>query len=838
MPSLNTRPSRLFSVVLLFGIAVYAAILGYLALTPATLDMVENGAQLFFTVDRRLILPGGCVTARWQVEGTHEVYLNGGGKIGEGAQTFCANQDIRATWRIVFKDQTSREYSLYTDVLLGGNSTQIGLLFSLMALVAALRPHQSLAILSDLLAAIRNGWNALIRLIRTSSAYSRLALICFVVISAALTYYGRNERSGWIKMTAPAESTHATNALLGYTFGMGREPIHIENLPSVEQVIMFSGAPSEFSMYSVRAVYTFLAALLAPFVGIIDAFVLVNYLAWAAAAWITWRFTRKLFQDELAALIAVILVTGGIGMVAHVGDYSAHLLSFTFYYLGVLLIYESGVWRERQPLRTHLILGVFLAIASLQYNTGLALIIGYLAVAVRRNRWIHLVIAAAIALSAQSIWLWFLGILGLVINGKPIDNLYGTEQAVLRTSLIYWQLAFSQPPGIVRFFFDRLAEFALFDSPLVVMAGLLAFTQFVRRLALLWFFGVFFALPLAAGMVYVNSVTARGYLIYGGSILVYAALAGALAKAIHRAGIFRVVAVAALVVIVGSHFLWSTAHLWGNIGPVKTFFLGLDDGGKLLTTVPQVVSLTGVEPTPALFGGQGTLTDAGLYFGADARPVQPSFPYALLARSMFFLYLALLMLVAVSTLRARSIGILALVFAAITSSALSAVTFHEAPATLHTMMTDSFSAGQDAHLTISLSEAFVEALENHATSGDTLLFYMQINRFGMSPIKPDDTYALKVFVGDHALRLTRPNGYAYAWVAADLDDALDAFRRSHQLVVQITPKADLMIGGWQRPGLRGRMLDFQPPKREGIRIWPTFEIRLINADGALKFAGF
>src|SRR5438874_2946954 len=112
-----------------------------------------------------------------------------------------------------------------------------------------------------------------------------------------------------------------------------------------------------------------------PVLGLVGASIFVNWLAWAVCAFLTWRLAKKLFDDDLAALLGVLFVSGGMGMVFHIDDWSVHLPAFACYYLGVYLLYDSGVAFEERPWRTHLLLGSFLALASLVYSFAAALLL-------------------------------------------------------------------------------------------------------------------------------------------------------------------------------------------------------------------------------------------------------------------------------------------------------------------------------------------------------------------------------------------------------------------------------------------------------------------------------
>jgi hypothetical protein len=57
-----------------------------------------------FRADRTIIRPGECTTLRWDVEGIKEVYLDGHGQVGHGAQQVCLTQTQTFTLTIVQRD--------------------------------------------------------------------------------------------------------------------------------------------------------------------------------------------------------------------------------------------------------------------------------------------------------------------------------------------------------------------------------------------------------------------------------------------------------------------------------------------------------------------------------------------------------------------------------------------------------------------------------------------------------------------------------------------------------------------------------------------------------------
>jgi len=641
-------------------------------------------------------------------------------------------------------------------------------------------------------------------------------------------------------------------------------PLMAEDGSSINQVIMFSGGQSGMDFRFLRGMMGFVGALFAPFLGIIKGLLLANYISWATAAWAAWRFTKKVFSDELAALIAVLLVAGGMGFVVHIGDYGAHLMGFASYYLGILLIYESRVWCERRPLRIHLILGLYLALASLAYGTSLALIVGYILVAAwpGRNRWYNVALAAGVAFSARPIWNWFLNVLNSLINGVTTwNNLQGLENG-------YWfarpwsaWLAILQQHSLIRTIAYDLVQFLLFvDSPLVLAIGILSFIMLPRRPALWWFYIVFFSLPLASAIwAYSKPTGGLGYLIYGISLLVYSAFAGAMSRLLRWLSAYRPVVVVFLAIIVIVHFGWSTAHFWNYLGPVKTYFYTFNYSKKLLTSAPaEVLSLTGTDPTPVYFGGNASLEQAGVYIDDSKVAVNPSLGYTLLSRALFFLYLAPLVFLVVPKrdleidqatisksrflrfqtiliwLRRRASSPIFLAFIGTwILSAIFAMMLQTRPAFTNQWEAVRIPPGEKVRYTITLSDQFLEALDKQwrANPKAELWFFSQPSR---------GSCQIEVLIGERSyLTAKLPNAWRGGNQAfSSTSEVIDALHTNRQVTLVVTALEETALAGWQRNGLSGRDLETTFPGHQ--RILPAFEIRLRSPEeiGTLILAGF
>lgn len=247
------------------------------------------------------------------------------------------------------------------------------------------------------------------RPVRRPSVYALSAVSSFLILSLFYLCVMHGQRSSAISMTLPFQSHAGLAPLFGWSSFYGNTIIHSENWETVREVLFFNGLQGieaggvPFTI--TRAFYSFAASFLTPFLGLFPSFILLNTLAMAICAWTTWTLTRRLFRNSRSALFATILACGGIGMTAHIHEYCAHLAAFALYYVGVCLFYRSGIYFRRRPLRTHVLLGTYLACASLLYNSGVMLLGAYVLLALRRNRWHHIVFVAIMALSPRPLWI-------------------------------------------------------------------------------------------------------------------------------------------------------------------------------------------------------------------------------------------------------------------------------------------------------------------------------------------------------------------------------------------------------------------------------------------------
>ena len=683
--------------------------------------------------------------------------------------------------------------------------------------------------------------------------YSRAAILIFVIIAIIIAYYGQNENSAWIRMTSPVTKDGASNSLLGYSMIANGNPIFKENISFFYQTLLFSGIPSGIpDMYYARPLYSFIASHFTFLVsGLTNAFILLNLICWAIAAWVSWHLTKKVFNSELASLISVLFVTGGSGFIFHIGDYSAHIMAFTFFYLGIYIIYESNVWRKSRPFKTHLILSLFLALASLQYNTGLVLVAGYVTVSLFHNKWIYVLIPASIAYFSQRLWVYILsGVYSLLYNQpyKYID-IYATEKIYLSKSLEVWQeILFRSPLEFVLTLLKKTGEFLQFDSPLVILLGIVScfiFFSYIFKNFPFHFFIKFIFFAILAGVIFSLKAGARGYLVYGLSIFFYTFLAGVFAKFIRTRN-YRLVAISLLIITMSSHYIWNTYHLFGNLLPLKTYFLSLTQNHSyfpMFFEKTKVLSLTGYEPVPTLFGGTSSLKEAG--YGdtvSSFRQVIPDqiqsqgttiyqinqriFQNQILAKGYFLLIIvSLLLLLWKTKLKAGLIGFLLL---SIISSFFSLITDPKMPIINNTDGAIRLLKENILTYNIKLSSKFIRSFKSSVEKTDNI----EVCCF----LRPQEYYNIDTFIGDRKIttQLRGLNG-GYQLEFHDKISFLNALEDSAKITLKVEAlKDNVYFRGWQRNGLEGRKLSL-PYRSE---LLPVFEIRLRNKEGFLKVVGF
>lgn len=673
-----------------------------------------------------------------------------------------------------------------------------------------------------------------VRAVKRLTWYEWLTWAFCIGVLVLAARFGRNQNSAWILLTAPDGNALYDNSLFGYCHLLGRSPFMKENEPTLHQVAFFSGVRGQeatLDFYALRCGYTVLATMLTPLMGVLDALAVTNWLVALLCVWSVWKLSRRLFKDPGTSCWAAVLACLGMGVWTHIGDYSAHLAAFASYFLGIYLIYASGLIYKRRPWRTHLILGAYCACACLVYKSGIMLVGVYLLASLRHNRWRHVLAATLLALSALPVWKYC-----LTLQGAAIVEV---ESDYLRKSLQGWLTILRQPwhEAAMGSLF-RISQFLLFESPLVVCLGLGSMFFLPQRRALRWYGALVVGLPLASGMVFVNSASARGYLVYGISIWFYCWLARLLTLFWRADGRWRKVAgLAMIVLILGSHAAWTTAFQWRQLGPIKAYVLGWDNAWFHFKHGPtQVLSLTDQEPTPRIWGGRAALDKAGAVGKPSKRPVtrdMVSFGLAFIRRSVCFAYVGLFALAAAVSLRGRVLLAGAVACTCVISATLSAATFRHAPVV------------HDITGPVALP------------AGDTLLWQAEVGpefQHALQSLKPEDQ--IQVFLqADHETQLAvrvRTNkqdipiatypAKPHAWHPADNRLARAALATASCLVVEIQNCSDqpVHLGAWQPNSLAGRrQLVFSSCYWEKpFLLLVGIEIRIVRPDKTFALVGF
>ena len=665
----------------------------------------------------------------------------------------------------------------------------------------------------------------------------------FFAVSLPVLVLGGGDRSAYVRTfaTYPAGQDHF--GLFGYSYTRGPHAMMAENIHYIDQTLTQNGAGQRLSLYftSVRPLYAFAASMVAPIVGVIGALGLVNYLSWVAMVVAAWRFTMLRTASPPAAMLAGMMAAAGLGAMVHIHDYSPHLFPFALYFSGVALIYASRVWSEPRPFQAHLRIGVFLALASLAYSTGLVMTAAYALVSLRRNRWSHVAVASVLGISSQYIWtVWLNVVHALVTRAWTWTNVQGVEQTYMRISLEAWRALAATPAAFLARLWDGILQFASFEFAPLVVAAIVAWCVLPRRAEERWFDIAFVSLPVLVGLVYLNVSTTRGYLVYGVSIILYAVVAEGLAHGPRNArpALRSAATVTAALLVVGQ-VIWSMSYLWGYMVPAKMFFgFGfLEWIPKYLTQFqpPPAYSLTGAEPVPILFGGTATLPDAGLFVPSSAAPIHFSFRFALLYRAPLVLFLFAFALMIVPHARRRLMPIAACAAALwIVPSVMARVWPISAPPVFPTFYALHVPAGASWRYTVDVGDAFVEQL-NHAAGVTAVQFMVP----GLQP-----PFSTTIATASGQVLASDTNGKAVLEAIAPPGQIIDALTRSRRIEIEIaarpegeTSAAGVPVFGWQRNGLPGRTLTAGGIVLDTPTV-PAFELRLLDAASRPILIGF
>lgn len=293
-----------------------------------------------------------------------------------------------------------------------------------------------------------------------------------------------------------------------------------------------------------------------------------------------------------------------------------------------------------------------------------------------------------------------------------------------------------------------------------------------------------------------------------------------------------------LLLLLGSHYLWSASHFAGILLPVKTYFLGWDDG-FLYFPPAEVLSSTDAESTPVLFGGTSTLASAGAVAGNEYHRLarqEVSFWQAIVARAWFFGYFVLLALAAARTRRQLLLWPLLVLAIFIVSCGWSAALFRRSPAFFRVDQAVALKANHTLRYELQLGPRFMETLRDHGRNDDSLIFFLR------SPTEDQRHLAVSVQVGDERLQVEHAKIGKFFVRDQSIEEVLLLFEKHAKVTVEIKniEGEDSWLIGWQHNGLPGRRCTYLTAAANDPtpRVLPVLEIRLERPDGSIKVAGF
>jgi hypothetical protein len=358
---------------------------------------------------------------------------------------------------------------------------------------------------------------------------------------------------------------------------------------------------------------------------------------------------------------------------------------------------------------------------------------------------------------------------------------------------------------------------------------------------LIWFGIVVMSMPVVTSFVYTSSpiVTARGYVAYGATVWFFCWLGILLAKGLRNPPV-RLLGAFCVVLVLSSHFAWSTAHMWGWLGPLKSYFFGWDSGRPYVTCPwTDVLSATGFEKTPVFLGGDASFVEAGAYMIEPKVPVAPEkvrFWGACATRLLPFGLFGVLAAAYVNTGRKRLVVLVGVIAALMVSSGLSWKTFRATQVFREVQRAFPMPPSATLRYRVILSPGFVDKVAARKESGDELAVHLLFP--GCSP--GEGEIEIHVSAGSAELPVQwRDTG----WIFRDPELALERMSSSREILVEAVNRAGkgVWVAGWLRRdspsrefalvGTNGSLLDVP-------EVLPAVEIRLMRPNGRLKIAGF
>jgi len=648
-------------------------------------------------------------------------------------------------------------------------------------------------------------------------------MVSFWVLVLSLLYLSCHDpqRSGFLLMSVPAGEGTRQNPLPGFAALVEGRPVMTEQIPACEQVGWFCGGiRSDNNFRFKRAGYGFLGAWLTPLFGSERTLLAVNVMAWWLSVWFVWRLAWRWFDDRVTAAIAAMLAAAGCGFCFHLDATTPHLVSFAMYYGGLLMLWEWRISEVRWSWSRHAAIGLTIGLIGLTYNTSYMLLFVYVLGGLFRQRWIHVAGGCCLAMATRHVWQMVLPALGI--------NLENVESGYLQRALGLWSDAYQTGLGA----FLRMALwqtwecFTACESPLLVTLGLLGTLTVLSRRQRLFSLLVMLA-PTLACTLFSPAATARGYIVYGFSLVLFVGAARLLALSIRGSTRRRTIALVATAACLAFQVAWGTAHFRGNLGPLTIYMLGWDDGLTVLVNgPPEVVSLTGQENVPTLFGGTATFAEAGaLVTPATARMSRRSRILALTSRLLFLLVIAALLCTLFQERRARRIAVSLLLGAALIATELGYRSITVRPNPFHIDQGVSMQPGSRLKLTAIVAESTTDHIESFAGRPEY--------RAGVFVGASENT-TVTLLIGTRIIPLQPVGEHIYQ---TDLDQLLAALRESRSLSVVLinTGTTVTWVAGWQRGDAHQRFV--QSPSTAPVI--PAVELRVwSDRDGMLRFAAF
>lgn len=245
-----------------------------------------------------------------------------------------------------------------------------------------------------------------------------LALIC---LAQALAHAG--SRNGFLVSSRPLYNS-ANEALPaeGYVSWAGAVPVLHDADGVFTVVALFLGerGASDTGILDRRAAYAYLASLAVPWTRLISllgpgsslghdagpypAFLLLNTLAWWAAAAAAYWFVQRRWNDRALALATSFLVATGNGFLFMVGVPMSYLLAYACVMLLLALGEWVGAFRQPSQLGPWLVLGWGAGVASTIYFSHFVMLIFWWLYGLRRVPWRYLLATSALALGISFSW--------------------------------------------------------------------------------------------------------------------------------------------------------------------------------------------------------------------------------------------------------------------------------------------------------------------------------------------------------------------------------------------------------------------------------------------------